>query len=228
VEESNPVRISHLAVLTTASAALAVGAAPAFAGVGTGQITATPTTVSVGQTVHVLGTCPNNGSGLKWVGSSAFSPKMNDPYTAMTGYGGSATMTSTNPMNWSGWAKISQHAKPGTTAIVALCGNVRITTRIVVVVRTAGMKPTPKPTMTMPHPTMSASQPASGTMPMPTSSSSMSSTSGQVATMPSGAPNTGAASSGLPGYATAGVVGGLLFGAGGAGLLLRRRARAGR
>ncbi|WP_269858561.1 hypothetical protein [Streptomyces sp. RPT161] len=222
-------RISHLAVLTTAGAALAVGAAPAFAGVGTGQITASPTTVSVGQTVHVIGTCPNNGSALKWVGSAAFSPRMNDPYTAMTGYGGSATMTSTNPMNWSGWAKISQHAKPGATAIEARCGNVKVTTRIVVVVAgTGGMKPTPKPSpsMTMPHPTVSASQPASGTMPMP--SSPMSSAPGQISTMPSGAPNTGAVSSGLPGYATAGVVGGLLLGAGGAGLLLRRRARAGR
>jgi hypothetical protein len=219
------VRISHLAVLAKAGAAVAVGAAPAFASIGMGQVTASPMTVGVGQTVHLMGTCPNNGSALQWVGSSAFSPRMNDPYTAMTGYGGSASMTSTNPMNWMGWAKISSHAKPGKTDVVARCGGVRVTTQIVVVIAgTGGMKPTPKPTMTMPHPTMSASQPASGTMPMP--SSSMSSAPGQISTMPSGAPNTGAVSSGVPGYATAGAVGGLLFGAGGAGLLLRRRARA--
>ena len=225
-------RIHHLAVGAAAGAALFAGAAPAFAGVGMGQVLVSPSTATAGQIVHITGTCPNNGGMLQWVGSSAFAAKGDhDAYKAMTGQGGSATMTSTNPMNWAGWATIAANVRPGAVTVAARCGATTIKVQITIVLKT-------KTTMkTMVKPTMRATMKATPTMTaMPTSTMSAgtgtmtvtpTATTGQVGMMPSGAPNTGLASSVIPGgYATEGAAGGVLFGAGIAGLMLRRRARA--
>ncbi len=219
-------RISRLSAAAAAGAAALAGATPAFAGTGTGQVIVSPTTVMQGQKVQVTGTCPNNGGKLMWVGSSAFMAGMNDAYSHEMGNGGSAQLTSSNPMNWSGWATISKHAKPGMTTVAARCGRVTITVRITVVVR-RGNTPMPRMSTTM-RPSMGATgMPSMGSTAMPSTGSMQ--TGGQVGMMPSGAPNTGAAStdSGMGhGYAAAGIAGALLFGAGAGGLMLRRRARA--
>src|SRR5438445_7579843 len=67
------VRLSGLAVpIGAAVGALLLSAGPAAAGTGYGQLIVNPGTVAPGQSVSVLGTCPNNGTGLKGVYSSAF------------------------------------------------------------------------------------------------------------------------------------------------------------
>jgi hypothetical protein len=80
---------------------------PAAAGTGYGQLIANPGTVAPGQSISLLGTCPNNGKGLAGVYSSAF-------------VGGSASITTTQ-INFSGTAMIASNAS-GQYTITADCG----------------------------------------------------------------------------------------------------------
>ncbi|MCQ4085152.1 hypothetical protein NGB36_32475 [Streptomyces sp. RB6PN25] len=221
-------RKSHLLVVATSATVVFIGAAPAFAGTGTGQVIVSPSMASPGQMVNVSGTCPNNGGSLQWVGSPAFAARSGDPYYAMTGKGGSAAMASTNPVNWSGRAMISQHAKPGKATVTARCGTVNIAVQIIVVNRgTTGTMPTPTRSGGM---MMGSSMPSTMPSSMPSAMPSMTTATsqGQMGVMPSGAPDTGAVASGpsFPGgYAAEGAVGGVLLGAAGAAVFLLRRAR---
>jgi hypothetical protein len=100
-------------VRTAAAAALTVGlipllAAPAHAGVGFGQLIATPTAVGPGQTVTLQGTCPNNGAALAGIVSSAF-------------VGGTASITQGNARQFHATATIGTGAS-GTFTVSAVCG----------------------------------------------------------------------------------------------------------
>jgi hypothetical protein len=95
------------APLGAAAAALLASAGPAMAGTGYGQLIVNPGTAAPGQSVSVLGTCPNNGMGLRGVYSAAF-------------VGGSATVTQTQ-INFSGSATIAPGAS-GSYAVTADCG----------------------------------------------------------------------------------------------------------
>src|SRR5882757_1502363 len=88
-------RVSGLAVPFGAAVAalLLSSAGPAAAGTGYGQLIVNPGTAAPGQSVSVLGTCPNNGTGLKGVYSTAFA-------------GGSASVTQSS-INFSGSATIA-------------------------------------------------------------------------------------------------------------------------
>lgn len=101
-------RRGRLAVpLGAAAAALLASAGPALAGTGYGQLIVDPGTAAPGQSVSVLGTCPNNGTGLRGVYSAAF-------------VGGSATVAQTQ-INFSGSATIAPGAS-GSYAVTADCG----------------------------------------------------------------------------------------------------------
>jgi hypothetical protein len=103
------VRLSGLAVPLGAAvvALLLSSAGPAAAGTGYGQLIANPGTVAPGQSISLLGTCPNNGKGLAGVYSSAFA-------------GGSASVTTTQ-INFSGTAMIASNAS-GQYTVTADCG----------------------------------------------------------------------------------------------------------
>jgi hypothetical protein len=100
-------RLSGLAVPLGAAAALLLSVGPAQAGTGYGQLIVNPGTAAPGQTVSVLGTCPNNGQGFGGVQSSAF-------------VGGSASVTQSS-INFSGSATIAPDAS-GTYTVTADCG----------------------------------------------------------------------------------------------------------
>ncbi len=100
-------RLSGLAVPLGAAAALLLSVGPAHASAGYGQLIVNPGTVAPGQTVSILGTCPNNGHGLGGVYSSAF-------------VGGSASLTQTS-INFSGSATIASGAS-GSYTVTADCG----------------------------------------------------------------------------------------------------------
>lgn len=93
--------------LGAAVVALLASAGPAIAGSGYGQLIVNPGTAAPGQSVSVLGTCPNNGTGLRGVYSSAFA-------------GGAASVTRTS-INFSGSATIAPGAS-GTYTVTADCG----------------------------------------------------------------------------------------------------------
>lgn len=104
------VRLTGLAVPLGAAAValLLTSAGPAAAGSGYGQLIANPGTVAPGQSISVLGTCPNNGQGgLHGVYSPAF-------------VGGSASVTTTQ-INFSGTAMIASNAS-GKYTVTADCG----------------------------------------------------------------------------------------------------------
>ncbi len=100
-------RLSGLAVPLGAAAALLLSVGPAHAGTGYGQLIVNPGTAAPGQTVSILGTCPNNGQGFNGVQSSAF-------------VGGSASMSQSS-INFSGTATIAPGAS-GTYTVTAQCG----------------------------------------------------------------------------------------------------------
>ncbi|HEU5356028.1 MAG TPA: hypothetical protein VFU65_16260 [Actinocrinis sp.] len=100
-------RLSGLAVPLGAAAALLLSIGPAHASSGYGQLIVNPGTVAPGQSVSILGTCPNNGHGLGGVYSSAF-------------VGGSASLTQTS-INFSGSATIASNAS-GSYQVTADCG----------------------------------------------------------------------------------------------------------
>ena len=103
-------RLSGLVVPFGAAvvALLLSSAGPAAAGSGYGQLIANPGTATPGQSISVLGTCPNNGQGgLKGVYSSAF-------------VSGAASVTTTS-INFSGTATIASNAS-GKYTVTADCG----------------------------------------------------------------------------------------------------------
>jgi len=100
-------RLSGLAVPLGAAAALLLSVGPAHASSGYGQLIVNPGKVAPGQSVSILGTCPNNGHGLGGVYSSAF-------------VGGSASLTQTS-INFSGSATIASNAS-GSYQVTADCG----------------------------------------------------------------------------------------------------------
>ncbi len=134
-------RRGRLAVpLGAAAAALLVSAGPAMAGTGYGQLIVNPGTAAPGQSVSVLGTCPNNGMGLRGVYSPAF-------------VGGSASVTQSS-INFSGNATIAPGAS-GTYTVTADCGTGSPTVNITV----SGAVVTPSqpvPTTRPPAPSPSA------------------------------------------------------------------------
>lgn len=93
--------------LGAAVAALLATAGPATAGTGYGQLIVNPGTAAPGQSISVLGTCPNNGTALRGVYSPAF-------------VGGAASVTRTS-INFSGSATIAPGAS-GTYTVTADCG----------------------------------------------------------------------------------------------------------
>lgn len=126
--------------LGTAAAALLASAGPAVAGTGFGQLIVNPGTAAPGQNVSVLGTCPNNGQGLRGVFSAAF-------------VGGSASVTPTQ-INFSGSATIAPGAS-GTYTVTADCGTGSPSVTITVsgaVVTPSQPAPTTRPPMPNPSP----------------------------------------------------------------------------
>lgn len=101
-------RLPGLAVPLGAAAALLLSVGPAHAGTGYGQLIVNPGTAAPGQSVSILGTCPNNGMGFGGVHSSAF-------------VGGSASVSQSS-INFSGSATIAPGAS-GTYSVTADCGN---------------------------------------------------------------------------------------------------------
>jgi hypothetical protein len=101
------IRLSGLVIPIGAAAVALSSAGPAAAGTGYGQLIVNPGTVAPGGTVSVLGTCPNNGTGLKGVYSAAF-------------VGGSATVTRSS-INFSGSATVMPGAS-GKYTVTADCG----------------------------------------------------------------------------------------------------------
>jgi hypothetical protein len=100
-------RLSGLAVPLGAAVALLLSVGPAHAGTGYGQLIVNPGTAAPGQSVSILGTCPNNGMAFGGVHSSAF-------------VGGSASVTQ-GSINFSGSATIAPDAS-GTYTVTADCG----------------------------------------------------------------------------------------------------------
>jgi hypothetical protein len=128
-------RRGFLAVpLALAAAALLASAGPAKAGTGFGQLIVNPGTAAPGQSVSILGTCPNNGQGLRGVYSAAF-------------VGGSATVTQTQ-INFSGSATIASSAA-GSYAVTADCGtgSPSVTISVKGTVVTPSQVPTTRPPM---------------------------------------------------------------------------------
>lgn len=101
-------RLPGLAIPLGAAAALLLSVGPARAGTGYGQLIVNPGTAAPGQSVSILGTCPNNGMGFGGVRSPAF-------------VGGSASVTQSS-INFSGTATIAPGSS-GTYPVTADCGN---------------------------------------------------------------------------------------------------------
>jgi len=122
-----------------AVALLLTSAGPAAAGSGYGQLIANPGTVAPGQSISVLGTCPNNGQGgLNGVYSSAF-------------VGGSASVTTTS-INFSGTAMIASNAS-GKYTVTADCGGGNPTLTITVSTTVVSTTSTPAATTAAAVPT---------------------------------------------------------------------------
>lgn len=137
------------AALGAALAAVLLSGGPALAGTGFGQLIVNPGTAAPGQSVSVLGTCPNNGSALRGVFSDAFA-------------GGAASVKQTS-INFSGSATIAKGAS-GRYAVTADCGSGSPSVTITVsgagaVTSTA---PAPRPTTKSPTPMPPATRPAGG------------------------------------------------------------------
>jgi len=96
------------AALFAATASVLASAAPALASSGYGQLIVNPGTSAPGQTVSILGTCPNNGSTLTGVYSAAFS-------------GGQASITK-GSVNFTGTATIAGGVSAGQYEVSAKCG----------------------------------------------------------------------------------------------------------
>lgn len=112
-----------------------------MAGTGYGQLIVNPGSAAPGQSVSVLGTCPNNGTGLRGVFSSAF-------------VGGAASVTQTQ-INFSGSATIMPGAS-GTYTVTADCGTG--SPSVTITVSGAVAPPSkPAPTTQPPMPSMSPS-----------------------------------------------------------------------
>ncbi|MGH3415069.1 MAG: hypothetical protein ACRDVE_20390 [Actinocrinis sp.] len=151
-------RLSGIAALVVplgaALAAVLLSSGPANAGTGYGQLIVNPGTAAPGQSVSVLGTCPNNGMGLKGVYSKAFA-------------GGLASVKQTS-INFSGSATIANGAS-GTYTVTADCGTGSPSVNLTVsgagaVTSTAPVgKPSTKAPTTMPP----ATRPAGGSSMMP-------------------------------------------------------------
>ena len=126
--------------LGAAAAALLATAGPAAAGTGYGQLIVDPGTAAPGQSISVLGTCPNNGMGLRGVYSVAF-------------VGGAASVTQTS-INFSGKATIAPGAS-GTYTVTADCGTGSPSVNITVS-GTVATPSQPVPTTQPPMPSPSA------------------------------------------------------------------------
>lgn len=115
-------------------AVLVLPAAEAAAGTGYGQLIVNPGTVTAGQTVSVLGVCPDNGQPFTGVYSTAFA--------------GGAAAISRGSVNFTGSATISSSTAPGTYTVAAECGagspSVKIT------VAAPGSAPTTQPAAAQP------------------------------------------------------------------------------
>jgi hypothetical protein len=95
-------------MFAAASVCALASAAPAAASSGYGQLIVNPGTVSPGQTVSILGTCPNNGSPMTGVFSAAFD-------------GGQASV-SQGSVNFTGSATIANGVSSGQYEVAAKCG----------------------------------------------------------------------------------------------------------
>jgi hypothetical protein len=130
---------ARLLTIAAALAVLALPAAEAVAGTGYGQLIVNPGTVTAGQTVTILGTCPNNGQPFDGVESSAFA-------------GGKASVDK-GSVNFTGSATISSSLAPGTYTVTAQCGSGSPSVNITVAA--AGSAPTTQ---------AAAAQPSSGSV----------------------------------------------------------------
>jgi len=148
-------RLSGLAVPLGATAALLLSVGPAHASAGYGQLIVNPGTVAPGQTVSILGTCPNNGHGLGGVYSSAF-------------VGGAASLTQTS-INFSGSATIASNAS-GSYQVTADCGAGSPNPVTITVAGSAVAPPTTQPPST---PAMTKTTAAAVPPPVATSKAAM-------------------------------------------------------
>jgi len=190
-------RLSGLAVPLGAAAALLLSVGPAHAGTGFGQLIVNPGTAAPGQSVSVLGTCPNNGMAFGGVHSSAF-------------VGGSASVTQSS-INFSGSATIAPGAS-GTYTVTADCGNGSPSVNITVS-GSVGAPPTTQPATKPPTsspvmgttgaamPPAATSKAAMGGMNATTAKPASPTASGGAMAMGAGA---GQAMSATPGMAAAG------------------------
>jgi hypothetical protein len=106
---ARPRGLTAAAVLFAAASVCALAsAAPAAASSGYGQLIVNPGIVSPGQSVSILGTCPNNGSPLTGVFSAAFD-------------GGQASV-SQGSVNFTGSATIANGVSAGSYEVSAKCG----------------------------------------------------------------------------------------------------------
>ena len=144
---ARPRGLTGTAVLFAAASVCALAsAAPAAASSGYGQLIVNPGTVSPGQTVSILGTCPNNGSPMTGVYSAAFA-------------GGQASITQ-GSVNFTGNATIANGVSAGQYEVAAKCGPG--SPMVVITVAAGGMtSPTP------PASPVGASSSTAGTSGMP-------------------------------------------------------------
>ncbi|MBS2964759.1 hypothetical protein KGA66_17000 [Actinocrinis puniceicyclus] len=139
-------RFCALAVPLGAAGALLLSVGPAHAGTGYGQLIVNPGTAAPGQSVSVLGTCPNNGQGFGGVKSAAF-------------VGGSASVTQSS-INFSGSATIAPGTS-GTYTVSADCGSGSPSVTITV----SGSAVAPPPSTQPADPTSQAAAPPPATTP---------------------------------------------------------------
>ena len=159
-------RLSGLAVPLGAAAALLLSVGPAHASAGYGQLIVNPGTVAPGQTVSILGTCPNNGHGLGSVTSPAF-------------VGGTASVTQTS-INFSGSATIASNAS-GNYQVTADCGAGSPNPVTITVAGAAVAPPTTQPPST---PAMTQTTAAAMPPPAATSKAAMGGGMNQTTTKP--------------------------------------------
>lgn len=159
------------AALFAATASVLASAAPALASSGYGQLIVNPGTSAPGQSVSILGTCPNNGSPLTGVYSAAFA-------------GGQASITKTS-INFSGTATIAYGVSAGKYQVSAKCGAGSPT--VVITVSGSGGTTASQPAMA--PSTWAASSPSMGRSmnPAPASSAAMG-MGGAMAPTPSAKP----------------------------------------
>ena len=176
------------AALFAATASVLASAAPALASSGYGQLIVNPGTSAPGQTVSILGTCPNNGSPLTGVYSAAFS-------------GGQASITKTS-INFSGTATIAYGVSAGQYEVSAKCG--AGSPMVVITVSGSGGTTASQPAMTPSSTWAAPSSPSTwrSTNPAPATSGAMGmgggmapTTSAKPSAMPSASAMAGAMSS---------------------------------